>query len=131
MQGNEAVRDAKDAFRVLLDGTTAGIEQKYQSAANASESIDGKFGLVNIVLVLAALAGVGLVATMFVVVPASIARPIEALTRAAHDMSTGNLAKSVTVGGTAEFKELGETLERMRISQQMMLDRLKTKMTPG
>lgn len=131
MQGNEAVAEAKNAFRILLDGTAAAIELKYQSADNTAQTINGKFRLVNSVLLVAALAGVVLVVTMLFVVPASIARPIETLTRAAHDMSTGNLGKSVAVSGSPEFKELGETLERMRISQQMLMERIKSKMSAG
>jgi methyl-accepting chemotaxis protein len=127
LQGNDAVREAKDAFRLLLDGTTKSINQKFQSASVSAKAIDGKFSLVTMVLVVVGLAGAALAAAMLVLVPASIGRPIEVLTRAAHDMSTGNLAKAITVTGSPEFKELGATLERMRVSQQMIIDRLTGK----
>jgi methyl-accepting chemotaxis protein len=127
MQGNEAVREAKDAFRVLLDGTTMGVEQKYKQAVASEQAIGGKFRLVNIVIGIAALAGIGLVAVMLVIVPNSISRPIEVLTRSAHDMSTGIMSKPVAVAGSPEFKELADTLERMRVSQQMLIERLKKK----
>lgn len=127
LQGNEAVRDAKDAFRLLLDGTAAAIDRKYQRAVASAQAINGKFTTVNLVLVIVALAGAALAVTMLIVVPAAIARPIEVLTRAAHDMSTGNLGTSISITGSPEFHELGATLERMRIAQQMMLDRLQAK----
>lgn len=127
LQGNEAVREAKDAFRVLLDGTAQGGDLKLQSATKSGQTIFSKFGTVNLVLVISALAGIGLVVVLLVVVPASISGPIEALTRSAHDMSIGNVSKPVTVTGGAEFKDLSETLERMRISQQMLLERMKNK----
>jgi methyl-accepting chemotaxis protein len=127
LQGNDAVREAKDAFRLMLDGTATAIERKYQGAAISAKAIDGKFYLVNVVLVVVALVGAALAAAMLVLVPTSIGRPIEALTRAARDMSTGNLAKSITVTGSPEFKELGATLERMRVSQQMIIERLTGK----
>jgi nitrate/nitrite-specific signal transduction histidine kinase len=60
-------------------------------------------------------------------VPASISSPIEALTRSAHDMSTGNLDRPVTITGSPEFKDLADTLERMRVSQKMLMERLKQK----
>jgi nitrate/nitrite-specific signal transduction histidine kinase len=127
LQGNDAVRDAKDAFRVLLDGTAKKIEIKYERAAVSAKAVEGKFQLVTIVLVVVALAGTVLAAAMLVLLPTSIGRPIEMLTRAAHDMSTGNLGKAISVSGSPEFKELGATLERMRVSQQMIIDRLTGK----
>lgn len=127
LQGNEAVREAKDAFRVLLDGTTVGIEQKFKQAAASEQAIGRKFLLVNIVIAIAALAGIGLVAVLLVIVPNSISRPIELLTRSAHDMSTGIMNKPVAVAGSPEFKGLADTLERMRVSQQMLIERLKQK----
>lgn len=125
LQGNDGVNDAKNAFRVLLDGTSATIERKYQSAVAATKEIEGNFKLVNVVLAGVAIAGVLLAAVMLVMVPSSIGRPIEALTQAAHEMSTGNLGKSISVTGSPEFKKLGETLERMRVSQQVIINRLK------
>lgn len=125
LAGNDAVRDAKDAFRVLLDGTAAKIARKYQHAAASAKAIETKFQLVNIVLIVVAVAGIVLVAAMLIRVPASIARPIESLTRAAHEMSTGNLGKSISISGSPEFKQLADTLERMRISQQVIMSRLR------
>jgi CHASE3 domain sensor protein len=127
IQGNDAVREAKDAFRVLLDGTSQGGDEKFQQALKSEQAITARFWIVYIVLGVSALAGFGLVALMLMVVPASISSPIEALTRSAHDMSTGNLDRPVTITGSPEFKDLADTLERMRVSQKMLMERLKQK----
>jgi len=125
LQGNEAVREAKDAFRVLLDGTTLGGELKYQDATKTGLAIIGKFGTVNLALIVSTLAGIGLVAISLMVVQRLVSRPIEALTRSAYDMSTGDMSKPIPITGGAEIKGLAETLERMRISQLMLMGWLK------
>ncbi len=42
-----------------------------------------------------------------------------------QEMSTGNLGKSISISGSPEFKQLADTLERMRISQQVIMSRLR------
>lgn len=127
MQSNEAMREAKDAFRALLDGTTQGGNLKFEQATKSGQAILGKFRNVNFVLITSALLGTCLVVTLLIIIPAMISRPIEALTRSAHEMSTGDMNKPIAITGSIEFTDLAETLERMRISQQMLLDRLINK----
>jgi HAMP domain-containing protein len=125
LQGNDAVREAKDAFRVLVDGAAQGYVQKFQQAHKSGENISNRFRLVNIVLGISALAGIGLVAVALMVLPASVSHPIEVLTRSAHEMSTGKLDHPVAIEGSPEFKDLADTLERMRISMQMLIERAR------
>lgn len=122
---NETVQEAKEHFRVLLDGTAKVAQEKLAHSQDASREIRNNFRVVVILVVGSALAIVGLVAVLFIYLPRSIGGPIEQLARAAHRMSSGELLQPVTVGGATEFKDLADSLERMRISQKTLIDRMK------
>jgi HAMP domain-containing protein len=55
-----------------------------------------------------------------------LTRPIEDITEAANKISLGDLDVSIQVGGAGdEISELGESLERMRISLKSAIERLR------
>jgi methyl-accepting chemotaxis protein len=54
-----------------------------------------------------------------------ITRRVSYLTQRANDISRGNLAESVELSGNDELSQLGEALERLRVSMQSALDRLR------
>jgi HAMP domain-containing protein len=54
-----------------------------------------------------------------------ITRRVAYLTQRANDISRGNLGESVELTGNDELSQLGEALERLRVSMQSALDRLR------
>lgn len=124
---NAAIQDAKNAFRTLLKGAAKGGDAKYQNAEATRTQIAKNLEIVNYVLIAASAAGIVLVLVLMLTIPGSISKPIEALNEAAMKMSTGDLDQKVPSSGTVEFKDLAKTLERMRISQKLMVDQLKKK----
>jgi nitrate/nitrite-specific signal transduction histidine kinase len=52
-------------------------------------------------------------------------KPIDHLSAAAQEMSMGNLDKAFDSGGVVEFDKLAEALDRLRLGQQMMAERLR------
>jgi HAMP domain-containing protein len=54
-----------------------------------------------------------------------ITRRVAYLTQRANDISRGNLGESVEMTGNDELSQLGEALERLRVSMQSALDRLR------
>lgn len=125
LTANAAISDAKDKFRVLLDGTVKVGEQKLRNAKTAASQItEGNRVLVR-VLVGAVSGSVLLCLVLAVLVPASITRPIRTLSEAAAAMSMGNLQQAVpSTVGVQDFVGLAETLERMRISLKLMMERI-------
>ncbi len=54
-----------------------------------------------------------------------VTRRVSYLTQRANDISRGNLSDMVELKGNDELSELGEALERLRVSMQSALDRLR------
>lgn len=125
LNANSAIQDAKNKFKVLLKGASVGGAKKYESARVSAREIEDNFSIVNKVIFVAAGASVVLVVLLLVVVPPAVSKPIAQLTRAAEVMSTGNLSSPVPKIGGAEFRGLRDTLERMRISQKTLMQRMK------
>jgi methyl-accepting chemotaxis protein len=124
LSANAAIREAKDKFRVLLDGTVKVGEQKLANAKSAQAHIAQRHQTLALVLVSAVSGCVGLCLLLVSTVPASITKPIKMLSDAAAAMSTGNLQQVVpTTLKVRDFTGLAETLERMRISLQVMMGR--------
>ncbi len=121
---NGMIRDYKNRFRDLLDGAEAAGDGTYRDAEEAVGTIPTEL-LFLIALVGAIVAAATLIAVIFMVtMPKFITRPIEDLTRSATRMSMGDLSQKVSAGKAAvEFHELAETLERMRLSQRLLMDR--------
>lgn len=125
LSANSAVQDAKNKFRVLVNGTIELANKKYQDAAEAGRQIKTQSAQLTQILFIALMASVVLSLLLIVAVPRSITRPIQQLSSRASAMSKGELETPVkTSKGVKDFNELTATLERMRISQKAMLKRL-------
>ena len=72
-------------------------------------------------------AGAVLLITLLQLIPRSISKPVKELTEAATLMSKGDLNQQINPSHIKEFKTLSETLERMRMSQKTLIDRMLNK----
>lgn len=127
VQVNAAIKEAKDAFAVLLTGTEKAGDAKYHRAAASAIQIDDNARIINLVVLVTSMGGVILAIGLLVIVPGSIAKPIEMLTQAAERMSLGDLSRAIAAGHSREFQKLADTLERLRISQKALIDRLRAR----
>ena len=122
---NAAIGEAKDKFRILLDGTAKIGAVKLQSAQVAEAKIIASARF--LVFVLVGTIGGSIIICLFlvIIVPRSITRPITMLSEAATAMSNGDLEQAIPANvGLQDFAGLAETLERMRISLKVMMHRL-------
>jgi HAMP domain-containing protein len=126
-QANQEISQAKNAFRTFLDGTDKLGKVKIAQAKQAAKDIDANFGVVYIVVFLTSAAGVILLLALSKFIPGSITRPVNELAHAAEKMSKGDLDQKIEPSKIKEFKILSETLERMRISQKTLIDRILNK----
>ena len=76
---------------------------------------------------IAVILGALLVILMILAVKLSIVNPINNLVNAANSMSLGNLNQAIAPSGLREIRELSNSLDRMRISLQRMMERLSKK----
>ena len=127
LSANSAIQEAKNRFRVFVDGTSELAERKYHDAVQVNQTIGHYNDVLNIIL-LATLGFTALICGVVVtVIPNTVIRPIRTLSKSAQTMSMGDLDQAVpTRLSVDDFKELAETLERMRISTRAMLSQLKT-----
>lgn len=121
---NVAIQDAKNKFRVLLKGTAKMIPERFRDASQRTQQIAANSQIVKMVVVGTSTAGISLVLLLMLAIPGSIAKPIRKLSEAARRMSTGDLDETVPQSRVREFSELAQTLERMRVSQKAMIDRI-------
>jgi methyl-accepting chemotaxis protein len=126
LEANEQIQDAKNRFKVLLDGTSAYGDRKLKEAHETEKEINSNFTLINNIVLLTSASGILLALVLMVIIPGTISRPIRILTNSAHTMSTGDLDQPVPLTTGAEFRDLAETLERMRVSQKTLMDRFRS-----
>lgn len=126
ISANLAIRASNDKFDPLLRGATVRMRASHQRAQQSAAEIGSNFEVVYTVLATILAAGVALALALTVLVPRSIARPLQGLTEAAEAMSTGKLDTSVPRSNGVELAALADVLERMRISQKTLMDRLRS-----
>jgi methyl-accepting chemotaxis protein len=128
---NFAIQAGKNAFRELLDGATKGGDVKYGEALITVNDLAANSSLMRSVVLGVCAANMVIALVLLIVVPRSITRPIASLSEAAHKMSTGHLGEAVPTPRISEFAELGRTLERLRVSQKIMIERLSSARSHG
>ncbi len=127
ISANAAIRDAKNEFRTYLGGTDKMGKEKLAEAKNFAKEIDGDFNMLYMIISATSAAGIVLLISLLQLIPRSIAKPVKELTEAATLMSKGDLNQQINPSTIKEFKTLSETLERMRMSQKALIDRMLNK----
>lgn len=125
---NEDLRPGVEHFnQVFIEGATQLARKRAAESAAAYERIRNNFDVVGYVDTGLSLAGIALAALLLLTVPASITRPLASLVEAADKMSLGDLSKKFEAGGVHDFEKLAASLERMRVTMEAMMARLKAK----
>jgi len=127
ISANAEIRDAKNEFRTYLSGTDKLGKEKLNEAKEFAKVIDADFNMLYYIMFITSAAGILLLITLLQVIPRSIAKPVKELTEAATLMSKGDLNQQINSSKIKEFKTLSETLERMRMSQKTLIDRMLSK----
>ena len=124
---NEMIGPGKDKFRTLLDGAEKLRKAKAaDSAANVAQITKLFSGatLVSIgVFVLALLIAIYLMIS----IPAAVKKPIAEFVAVADKISKGDVKASLDIETASEFNLLGAALERLRVAQSGLLDRLRNR----
>lgn len=126
LSANLAIRASNEKFEPLLRGASLRMRAGHQRAQQSADEIRSNFEVVYMVLSTILGGGIVLALALTVLVPRSIARPLKDLTDAAEAMSTGKLDTVVPRSNGIELAALADVLERMRISQKTLMDRLRS-----
>ncbi len=122
LSANELIKDGKNRFRPVIDGSSRAGDLKYKEAEKSVERISDDFFTLEVIILGAIILSIFVAMFFIIVLPRMLTKPIEELTAAATRMSMGDLGQRIVSGNTTlEFRLLAETLERMRISQSLLL----------
>jgi hypothetical protein len=124
---NAQIKIGKDRFATLLKGATTMERRKAAEASASAAAIAADFATLETALLWVVGGGVVLVTLLLVTLPGAITNPIDSLVSAADSMSKGRLEDSIASAGISEFVTLEKALERMRITQLAMIERMKRK----
>jgi methyl-accepting chemotaxis protein len=124
---NAQIRMGKDRFANLLKGAVKMEGVKAKEAVASSQVVNENFERLDNLLLATVVAGVVLVAFLVLTLPRAITAPIESLVEAADTMSKGKLDQTIYSAGISEFEVLERALERMRVTQIAMMERMRRK----
>lgn len=128
VRANEELRAVVDRFNgTFIEGATRMARARADDSAMAYQGIRSNSDVVGYVNGGFALAGLLLAGSLLLTIPRSITRPLESLVESADKMSLGDLGKRFDAGGVHDFEKLAESLERMRVTMEAMIVRLKAR----
>ncbi|MCK9986267.1 MAG: hypothetical protein AzoDbin1_02739 [Azoarcus sp.] len=128
VRANEELRPVVERFNtVLIEGATKLARARADESALAYQRIRSNFEVVDYVNIGFAVAGLLLAGVLLATIPASITRPLDSLIESADKMSLGDLGKKFEAGGVKDFERLAASLERMRVTMEAMIVRLKAR----
>ncbi len=124
---NEMIKAGKDRLsNDLIKGVAAmSAEKSKATLALAGVATQGFNKLIYGVLASVVL-GIAIALLLVVSLPGSVSRPIKELTDIVHAMSKGKTDVAIKHGGAKEFEGLAGALERMRVAQGLMIERLRS-----
>jgi HAMP domain-containing protein len=123
---NSMITAGKDRLSgVLIKGVAEMYDSKTKATLALGDIASSSFGrLWNMVAGTVAL-GLALAAFLAWRLPAAVTSPLSTLTTAVENMSKGDLEKTIDVGGVTEFQGLSTALERMRLAQKTLVQRMR------
>jgi methyl-accepting chemotaxis protein len=127
---NTAIGPGKDRFRTLLNGAQKMREAKEKQSKDISDEIESAFRMQNIVALVLTLLGLVVGTLMIRAVMSSVTSPLTALTNATEKISKGLAEQSIATSGIAEYTPLETALERLRVAQKAMLERMSRAAKP-
>jgi methyl-accepting chemotaxis protein len=123
---NNMIKDGKDRFSAgLIKGVAAMNQTKVANTLALASEAEHMFDKVLTGVMLTVVVGVIVALLLCVSLPRTVTTTIDSLAVAAQEMSMGNLRKAYDAGGVIEFAKLAEALNRMRLGQQALVERLQ------
>jgi methyl-accepting chemotaxis protein len=124
-QANQLIGPGKDMFSsVLIKGVNELNALKTQEVLKLSSIVEDGVSQLGLILLALLFAGMFVVAFLLATLPPAITGPIAALSQAADTLSKGDALKPIPATGTKEFQSLTNSMERLRLSQQLLVERV-------
>lgn len=122
---NQAIREAKDKYKVFISGVNETLKRKNSQSQELATKVNSRFEVILLVSAALSAAACVLLGVMGIVILRKIQAPIHTLAEVAKSISSGDLEQPFTLRSSVkEFRALAEHLERMRVAQKGLLDSL-------
>jgi methyl-accepting chemotaxis protein len=126
IEANDMIKAGKDRFsNDLIKGVAAMAIFKTADTLALAQVTKKMFNQVLVGVMITVAIGVIVALLLSIRLPRTVIQPIDGLSVAAHEMSMGNLSQAYDSGGVTEFDKLAEALNRMRLGQQALVERLQ------
>ena len=125
-EANEMIKAGKDRFSAdLVKGVTAMSQTKTADTLALADVAQKLFSKLLIGVMFTVIIGALVALSLSILLPKMVTKTIDGLSSAAKEMSMGNLENEYNSGGVAEFTQLAEALNRMRLGQLALVERLQ------
>lgn len=125
-EANDLIKAGKDRFSAdLIKGVAETFAQKSQATLALTTVTNEGFSKMIYGVMATVLIGIGIGVYLLISLPKSVTEPIRNLTDMVDALSRGEPTKPVASIKVQEFKNLSAAVERMRIAQELMLQRLQ------
>jgi methyl-accepting chemotaxis protein len=124
---NDMIGPGKDKFREVLDGTEKMRKAKLVESAASVNEIRKLFSISTYVSLGIFLVGLILAVYLMISIPNAVKKPIEEFVEIADRISKGDTKQAVQATVASEFDGLAKALERLRVAQSGLLDKIRAK----
>jgi len=126
IETNDMIKAGKDRFAAdLIKGVTETFGAKSQATLALTSVTNDGFNKMIYGVIASVLIGIAIGLYLLVTLPRSVSRPIEQLTKNVNAISRGDTASTGAEISVQEFQVLSASIERMRVAQEIMVQRLR------
>jgi methyl-accepting chemotaxis protein len=124
---NDMIGPGKDKFREVLDGTEKMRKAKLADSAASVSEIRKLFSMSTFASIAIFLVGLALAIYLMIAIPDAVRTSIQEFVEIADRISKGDTKQAVESSAATEFDGLAKALERLRVAQSGLLDRIRAK----
>ncbi len=125
---NAMITAGKDRLGAdLIKGVTDMSKAKTEASLGLASVADNQFN--NVLYAVLATVALGILMALLLLwqLPKAVTAPLATLSQSVDEMSKGNLEQKISSGGVAEFEGLAKALERLRLGQQALVQRMRNR----
>jgi len=131
IEANDMIKAGKDRLAAdLIKGVTDTFAAKSQATLALTSVTNEGFNKMIYGVIATVLIGIAIGLYLLITLPRSVSRPIEQLTKNVNAISRGDAASTVAEVSVQEFQALSAAIERMRVAQEFMVQRLRKPADP-
>lgn len=130
IEANEMIKAGKDQFsKELIKGVTDALGAKNQATLALASVANEGFAKMIYGIAVTIIFGTGIGAYLLITLMRNVTRPIEELTKSVDAMSNGDsTVRTSSTVSVREFHALTSAIERMRVAQEIMIQRMLRRM---